>query len=398
MKVLTLQVKANYEGKELRPSAVTDSVPPDLDDLCAAALSLDVDERLASAKEFLERLRQRGRGAKSSAVPAARRTRTVARPPKREAQAESIEVVLEGKPQRGHVTGFIDERRRLARLEEGERPLLLRRAATPQLLELEAQLLEQLAHPCVVSLLGRSRTKQGEVLVVEPTPPLPPAVPLPVALNFSLDLLTGLAWLHERDCAFPELSRESVGIVFDPPSLRLPQPAELVERCARGRARLVLSEISGARPVAALRELLRAGADPELPAPKFLHLLAPPEVVERLEGRPAPQSDPRSADVYMAGHLLQDLLTKQSPYQGREGVTLRRLKREEVSGRSAFNASAFERLPQTLHGLRPLLETMLSVHPRERPRVADALATVRRVARAKPLETPAGQLWRQTLL
>ncbi|HBP17856.1 MAG TPA: hypothetical protein DEA08_08685, partial [Planctomycetes bacterium] len=332
------------------------------------------------------------------AVPSARRTRSVARPPKRERDAESLELTLEGEPRKAHVTGFIDEWRRLARLDEGDRPLLLRRAATRKLLDLEARLLQELEHPCVVPLLGRTQTKQGEVLVVEPTPPLPPAVPLPVALDFALDLLAGLATLHEGGCAFPELSRESLGIAFDPPSLRLPQPAKLVEASACGRARLVLADLSGVRPVAVLRQLRQGVADPELPAPKFLHLLTPPEVVERLEGRPAPQSDPRSADVYMAGHLVQDLLTKQSPYQGREGVTLRRLKREEVGGRIAFNEAAFERLPQPLGALSSLLRAMLSIHPRERPRVTEALERVRQASAAKPVQTPAGQVWRQGLL
>ena len=399
MKVLTLQVKANYEGKEIRPSQVVADVPSELDDLCAAALALDVDERLGSAKEFLERLRSsRGGSASETPVPSARRTRRTARPPKRERDPEVIQVVLKGETLRAQVTGFVDERRRLARLDAGGRPLLLRRAASPELADLEAALLEELAHPCLVTLLGRAQTKQGEVLVVEPTPPLPPAVPLPVALDFALDLLAGVAALHERDYALPELSRESLGIAFSPPSLRLPPPAQLVELAARGQARLVLSELNGVRSVELLRELVRGHPDPKLPAPKFLHLLAPPEVVERFEGRPAPQSDPRSADVYMAGHLLQDLLTRQSPYRGREGVTLRRLKQEEVGGRRAFNETAFARLPQPLLRLRALLSAMLSIHPRERPRIADALETVRAVCQAKPIETQAGQVWRQGLL
>lgn len=393
MKVLTQQVKANYEGRELRPSLVSESVPAELDALCVEALALDVGARLASAKEFLSRLGARSPERSPAAVPAARPTRRTPRPPRQKPEAEVVEFSLGGEPARAKVTGLVDERRRLARLEGQQRPLLLRGAEVPQLLELEAQHLAELSHPNVVPLLGRAQTRQGEVLVVEPTPPLPPALPLAVALDFGLDLLAGLAVLHEHGLAFPELKRECLGVAFSPVSLRLPPPAELVALSQSGEARLLLSELSGARSLATLASLAEGVADPGLPAPQFLHPLAAPEVVERLEGGAAPAADPRAADVYAAGHLLQDLLLKQAPYEGR-AEPLHQLKREELAGRSPCDEAALQRLPETLGELLPLVRAMLSPTPSERPSVLAALDTLRRVAAASPLETPSGRLWR----
>ena len=393
MKVLTQQVKANYEGRELRPSLLSESeVAPELDELCAQALALDVDQRLATAKEFLARISASQRDPAGATVPPPRPTRRTPRPPRKELEAELLELTLAGERARAKVTGFVDERRRLARREGDQRPLLLRSAPTRRLLELEARLLE-VAHPNLVPLLGRGASQQGEVLVIEPTPPVPPALPLAVALDFALDLFAGLAALHERAQALPELSRACLGVAFRPASLRLPPPDELVELSSRGEARLVFSDLSGARSLATLASLAQGEADPELPAPSFLHPLAAPEVFERLEGGAAP-SDPRGADVYAAGHLLQDLLVKQPPYRGRTGEELRELKRAELAGRLACDEAALGRLPAALGELVPLVRALLSPRPRERPAIGEALSTLAQVSQASPRETPVGRLLR----
>lgn len=283
-------------------------------------------------------------------------------------------------------------------------------------LEIEGRILEQFAHPNVVSLLGKGREPGGRrVLVYErlfgnpasvvsrpevrrhfPDDPGTRFYPLPplVALDLALDLFSALDHIDRRGFVHHDVKLGNLMVRLPCEDAVLPDHL-LLQRVLDGACAGVLVDLGSSRSKAYLAELNSGVADDDLRVvpPQVTPRFAPPEAllqnVAPKGGRPRPLLLP-SLDIYAAAAAVYSLATGRVVYDHLgvnvdEFEPLREAKKAEREGKlSPFSNEAIRGAAgwrRVAEDVAKLLQTCVHGDPGKRPRsieVHDGLLELRK--------------------